>query len=180
MITTAQYLNALIAAKQTLSQNIAANGGTVTGTKYDVLAQDVNSIVWGENHFLTGSGTVNKSDDCYPSDFTVTTAFSPARLTVNFPLVLAGSYSDSTDYYMIGRLVLPGISENDGEPQTHTVSLETGTGTAVSVTVTTTVDRTAGDRYELTVSLPQQPVPFVFRGAFDWLCVDAAWEGDAA
>lgn len=178
MPTTADYLAALVATRDSLAKNIAENGGTVTGEKLNTLAEDVNSIVWGDRHYLTGSGTVNKDGDRYPSVFTVTTAFAPCRFVVNFSSVLAGAFSDNSNYFMIGRLTLTDIAENDGRPQQHRVTLQTGTGTVQTVTLTTTVTRTADGHYDLTVTLPTTPAQYVFRGAFDWLCTDTAFEGD--
>lgn len=178
MSTTADFLSALADARDALSDNITANGGTVTGQKFDVLAEDVKSIVWGNTHFLTGSGTVNRDGTYYPSAFTVTVEFLPSRLVINFPTVLSGAFSDNVAYTMIGRLTLPEISANGGAPQTHTVTLTTGTGTEREISLTTTVAQLANGRYTLTVTLPTSPERYVFRGSFDWLCVDAAWEGD--
>lgn len=178
MPTTEDYLTALVAARDHLLQNIAENGGTVTGTKFGTLAEDVNSIVWGDRHYLTGSGTVNKDGVWYPSVFTVTTAFAPKRFVINFSSVLAGAFSDNSNYRMIGRLVLPDITVNGGRPQQHRVVLQTGTGTTQTVTLETTVSETADGHYDLTVTLPTAPTRYVFRGAFDWLCTDAAFEGD--
>ena len=178
MATTAEYLSALIAARNELSQNILAAGGSVTGTKYGDLAQDVRSIVWGDTHYLTGSGTLNKSGEHFPSVFTVTTPFLPARFCANFSSVLSGSYSDNVSYTMIGRLIIPGISRNNGQAQPHTVTLQTGIGGQVTAQIYTTVQSAQGGGYTLTVSLPTTPERYVFRGAFDWLCVDADWEGD--
>ncbi len=178
MPTTADYLAALVAARDSLAKNIAENGGTVTGEKLNTLAEDVNSIVWGDRHYLTGSGTVNKDGEWYTSVFTVTTAFLPCRFVVNFSSVLAGAFSDNSNYRMIGRLVLPDVTINGGRPQQHRITLQTGTGSTQSVTLTTTVSRTADGHYSLTVTLPTAPERYVFRGAFDWLCTDAAFEGD--
>ncbi len=178
MPTTADYLNALSAARDELAQNITQNGGTVSGMKFNQLAQDVAGITWGEKHFLTGSGTVNRDGIYYPSAFTVQTAFVPARITLNFPLVLAGTFSDDVQYKMIGRLTLSGIEANNGLTQTHTVELSTGMGQVETVSVTTQITQT-DDGWSLTVTLPTTPTRYVFRGTFDWLCVDAEWEGDA-
>ena len=187
MPTTADYLTALISARDTLRSNLILAGVSNAATKLNILAAQVTSIEAGSGSGGASSGgeyyyattVLNKTSTLHLENFT----FMPKTFSFASEYALNHSYTLSGEQiYVIGLMSITDLVIGI-QTKTITVSDNGSTSVNIPVYVTVTYD-SVSEGYTLDITLPQY---YCFLGESEWAVFgaihgidDEVWDSSAS
>ena len=166
--TTADYLAALVAARNRLKANLSAMGVTASTDNLAELVELPLEIKSGGDYYYA-TAVVNKTQTLQLSDF----EFEPKTFS------FASEYAINTGYSLPDAVVkvigFLSITDIETGSQCHAVSISVDGESTVTITVQTALTVSQSGTYTLTVTLP---AGYFFLGEAEWAIFGEKWEDE--